>query len=76
MSSASICYFVFSVFSSLAALDLFSSGAGYYVSLLGVESHYQNISKGYMDTRDVVYFLSIIALFLQLTSSRIKNRKP
>ena len=76
MSSASICYFVFSVFSSLAALDLFSSGAGYYVSLLGVESHYQNISKGYVDTRDVVYFLSIIVLFLQLTSSRIKNRKP
>jgi ABC-2 type transport system permease protein len=76
MSSALICYLIFSVFSSLAALEIFSSGAGYYVSLLGVESHYQNISKGYVDTRDVIYFLSVIALFLQLTSSSIKNRKP
>jgi ABC-2 type transport system permease protein len=67
---------VFSVFSSLAGLELFSNGAGYYVSLLGIESHYQNISKGYVDTRDVVYFLSLIALFLKLTSSKVKNRKP
>jgi ABC-2 type transport system permease protein len=76
MSSALICYLVFSVFSSLAGLELFSNGAGYYVSLLGIESHYQNISKGYVDTRDVVYFLSVIALFLKLTSSKVKNRKP
>jgi ABC-2 type transport system permease protein len=76
MSSALICYLVFSVFSSLAGLELFSNGAGYYVSILGIESHYQNISKGYVDTRDVVYFLTVIALFLKLTSSKVKNRKP
>ncbi len=76
MSSALICYLVFSVFSSLAGLELFSNGVGYYVSLLGIESHYQNISKGYVDTRDVVYFLTVIALFLKLTSSSVKNRKP
>jgi ABC-2 type transport system permease protein len=76
MFSALICYLVFSVFSSLAGLELFSNGAGYYVSILGIESHYQNISKGYVDTRDVVYFLTVIALFLKLTSSKVKNRKP
>ena len=61
---------------TLAGLELFSNGVGYYVSLLGIESHYQNISKGYVDTRDVVYFLTVIALFLKLTSSKVKNRKP
>lgn len=76
MSSALICYLVFSVFSSLAGLELFSNGVGYYVSLLGIESHYQNISKGYVDTRDVIYFLTVIALFLKLTSLSVKNRKP
>jgi ABC-2 type transport system permease protein len=76
MSSALICYVVFSVFSSLATIDSLSTGAGYYLSLLGIEHHYQNISKGYIDTRDVVYFITVVVLFLKLTSSRIKNHKP
>jgi ABC-2 type transport system permease protein len=76
MSSALICYVVFSVFSSLATIDALSTGAGYYLSLLGIEHHYQNISKGYIDTRDVVYFLSVVVLFLKFTSLRIKNHKP
>ena len=76
MSSALICYVVFSVFSSLATIDALSTGAGYYLSLLGIEHHYQNISKGYIDTRDVVYFITVIVLFLKLTSLRIKNHKP
>ena len=76
MSSALICYVVFSVFSSLATIDALSTGAGYYLSLLGIEHHYQNISKGYIDTRDVVYFITVVVLFLNLTSLRIKNHKP
>ncbi|MFN5377028.1 MAG: ABC transporter permease [Chitinophagaceae bacterium] len=76
MSSALICYVVFSVFSSLATIDALSTGAGYYLSLLGIEHHYQNISKGYIDTRDVVYFITVVVLFLKLTSLRIKNHKP
>lgn len=76
MSSALICYVVFSVFSSLATVDALSTGAGYYLSLLGIEHHYQNISKGYIDTRDVVYFISVVVLFLKFTSLKIKNHKP
>jgi ABC-2 type transport system permease protein len=76
MSSALICYVVFSVFSSLATIDALSTGAGYYLSLFGIEHHYQNISKGFIDTRDVVYFISMVVLFLKFTSLRIKNHKP
>lgn len=76
MSSALICYVVFSVFSSLSTIDALSTGAGYYLSLLGIEHHYQNISKGYIDTRDGVYFITVVVLFLKLTSLRIKNHKP
>lgn len=76
MSSALICYIVFSVFSSLATIDALSTGVGYYLSLLGIEHHYQNISKGYIDTRDVVYFISVVVLFLKFTSLKIKNHKP
>jgi ABC-2 type transport system permease protein len=76
MLSALICYLVFTVFTSLASLDFISFTTGYYLSQLGIEQHYQNISKGYVDTRDLVYFLSMVVLFLQLTSFRIKNLKP
>jgi ABC-2 type transport system permease protein len=76
MLSALICYLVFTVFTSLASLDLVSFSVGYYLSLLGIEQHYQNISKGYVDTRDLVYFLSVIVLFLQLTIIKIKNQRP
>jgi len=76
MLSALICYLIFTVFTSLASLDFISFGAGYYLSLLGIEQHYQNISKGYVDTRDLIYFLSVIVLFLQFTSFRIKNQRP
>jgi ABC-2 type transport system permease protein len=76
MLSALICYLVFTVFTSFASLDFISFSTSYYLSLLGIEEHYQNISKGYVDTRDLVYFLSVVVLFLQLTSFRIKNQKP
>ena len=40
--SALICYIVYAFFSSLARLDLFQSGAGYYISLIGIQNHYEN----------------------------------
>jgi ABC-2 type transport system permease protein len=76
MSSALICYLVFSVFTSLAALDFMSFATGYYLSLLGIEQHYQNISKGYIDSRDFIYFVSMVVLFLQMTTFKIKSNKP
>lgn len=76
MTSALICYLVYSVFSSLSSLNFMSSSVGYYISLLGIEQHYQNISKGYVDSRDLMYFVSVIFLFLMLTVSQIKNYKP
>jgi ABC-2 type transport system permease protein len=43
-----------------------------YVSLL---SHFQNIIRGVLDSRDVVYYLSVIALFLFLNAKNIEARK-
>jgi ABC-2 type transport system permease protein len=43
-----------------------------YASLL---SHFQNIIRGVLDSRDVVYYLSVIALFLFLNAKNIEARK-
>jgi ABC-2 type transport system permease protein len=43
-----------------------------YVSLL---SHFNNVTRGVIDSRDVIYYLSVIALFLWLNVKNIEARK-
>ncbi|MDR1274239.1 MAG: ABC transporter permease [Odoribacteraceae bacterium] len=38
-----------------------------FFRFLSVDEHFKNISRGIIDTRDLVYFCSVIALFLVLT---------
>jgi ABC-2 type transport system permease protein len=38
-----------------------------------MKSHYDSINKGVIDTRDLVYFLSISALFLVATTWRLNH---
>jgi ABC-2 type transport system permease protein len=70
--SAFLCYVTYSLFSSLATIDAWKVGWGYYVSLVGIQYHFENVSKGFIDSRDLVYFLSAIAFFLYLTIQKIK----
>lgn len=71
--SAILCYAFYAFFSSIALLPFLRTGFGYHISLLGIRSHYESISKGYVDTRDLIYFLSIISLFLFLTVQKIRS---
>lgn len=61
-------------FESLSALQLFSSIDNYIVGL-GINDHYMSISRGVLDTRDLIYFLSFDAFFILLTSLKLKSRK-
>jgi len=42
---------------------------------LGLQQHYSSISRGVIDTRDIVYYLSMIFLFLYLTVRAVESRK-
>lgn len=42
---------------------------------LGINEHYQSVSRGVIDSRDLIYFLSAIFLFLFLTSRIIHFHK-
>jgi len=41
---------------------------------LGLSSHYQSISKGVVDSRDIIYFFSVILVFLLFTINLLKKR--
>ena len=40
-----------------------------------MNAHYSSLSRGVIDTRDVLYFLSVIALFLGATKLVLASRK-
>lgn len=42
---------------------------------LGINEHYKSVSRGVVDSRDVVYFLSVIALFVWATKTVLNSRK-
>src|ERR1700761_7521266 len=59
-----ICFFFYSGFDSLSnLLSLQSLG----LQNLGINEHYQSISRGVLDTRDLGYFVVLSGLFIWLT---------
>lgn len=69
-----LCFILYSGFSSLATIDVLSA-RGYVVQQLGILYHYNALSKGLIDSRNVIYFLSVIMLMLMLTKMVLSSRK-
>ncbi len=69
-----LCGFIYIGFEIIYSLDLFGN-IDLLVKTLGMESHYTAISRGVIDTRDVIYFVSLITLFILLTKTSIESRK-
>lgn len=69
-----LCFFAFSGFDSFSQL-LSLQSVGSTITAFGINEHYQSMSRGVLDTRDLVYFLSFIALFLVVTNLILRGRK-
>jgi len=71
--SAFFCFVLYSGFTALSTF--FGAETDYIVEMLGMDFHYRSLSKGVIDSRDVLYFLSIIFFTLFLTVQRISRKK-
>lgn len=69
-----LCFFCYLGFETLYQMDVFGS-LNLFVKQLGIRHHYESISRGVIDTRDVLYFLSVIAVFVMLTHMVLQSRK-
>ena len=69
-----LCFITFSGFDSLSQL-LSLQSIDTIITGFGINQHYQSISRGVLDTRDLVYFLSFMALFLLITKTIMGGRK-
>jgi ABC-2 type transport system permease protein len=54
---------------------ILSGKIGLMVQSLGLNAHYSSMSRGVIDSRDVIYFISITALFILLTKLSLESRK-
>lgn len=69
-----LCYVFYSLFDLFADFKLLGAWDS-FVASLGISSHYKSISRGVVDTRDIVYFLSINIGFLWATKTIFGSRK-
>jgi ABC-2 type transport system permease protein len=72
--AAFVCFLLYSGFNAVSGLPVFSAGADFYIQMMGIDFHYRSISRGVIDTRDVVYFLAMIVLFLLITQRNVVRR--
>ncbi len=68
------CFFCFSGFEQIATL-LSHTGMELSIEKLGISYHYNAISRGVVDTRDLLYFVSLISLFLFGSKLSLQSKK-
>ncbi|MCX2739089.1 gliding motility-associated ABC transporter permease subunit GldF [Pontibacter anaerobius] len=69
-----LCFIIYTGFDSIASIPVWG-GYSYFISQLGISYHYTAISKGLVDSRDVLYFLSVIAIMVLATKLILRSRK-
>ncbi len=69
-----LCFIAYTGFNSLSALDLWAQH-GTFIDQMGILYHYKSLSKGLIDSRDVIYFFSVIGIMLLLTNLLLSSRK-
>lgn len=68
-------FFVYLAFGFLSRLPVFYGKIDDVVQSFGIEYHYNSMSRGVLDTRDIIYFISLIGLFLTATTLSLGRRK-
>jgi ABC-2 type transport system permease protein len=68
------CALLYYGFNAISKLPALNGGADYYIEMMGIDFHYSSISRGVIDTRDVIYFVSITGLLLLITERNLNKK--
>lgn len=71
--AAFLCFIIFTGFESIATLNVWSVNA-LFIKQLGVLYHYDALSKGLIDSRDVIYFVSVGTCMLLISKTVLSSR--
>ncbi|MBN2486313.1 MAG: gliding motility-associated ABC transporter permease subunit GldF [Bacteroidales bacterium] len=72
--SVLLCFMVFTGFNYIGSLFPLGSLGSFFISL-GIDEHYKSVSRGVIDSRDIVYFFSVIAVFLVLSNLKLNSKR-
>lgn len=59
----------------MSSLPIFFGKSDEFVASLGMSYHFDALGRGLIDSRDVLYFVSIIVAFILLTKTALERRK-
>jgi ABC-2 type transport system permease protein len=71
---AFLCFLLYSGFESISALPFWSANA-LAVKQWGALFHYESLSRGLIDSRDLIYFFSLVLLMLSVTKLILGTRQ-
>lgn len=69
-----LCFLMFFAFEGIADLK-FIGDSTYGFEYLGMRYHYKSMSRGVLDTRDLIYFFSFILVFIYITYFKVQSNK-
>ncbi|AEV32576.1 gliding motility-associated ABC transporter permease protein GldF [Owenweeksia hongkongensis DSM 17368] len=69
-----LCLFMYIGFEQMSELNLFGN-ADLFILSMGISEHYTSMSRGVLDSRDMLYFISLIVFFSLATRLVIQSRK-
>ncbi|MBX3252964.1 MAG: gliding motility-associated ABC transporter permease subunit GldF [Chitinophagaceae bacterium] len=72
--SAFICFILYSGFTAISKTASLQGGLDYIIEMIGMDFHYRSLSRGALDSRDIIYFLSLVVFFLFITHKKLLNR--
>ncbi len=67
-------FFFYIGFDALGSFDLFGTFDSLILNL-GINEHYLSVSRGVLDTRDLLYFISLSLVFILMTKTVLESRK-
>ncbi|GJM32235.1 MAG: gliding motility-associated ABC transporter permease subunit GldF [Saprospiraceae bacterium] len=73
--AAFLCFFFYWGFFYLSKLPVFFGKVDDVVQMIGIDYHYDSISRGIIDSRDLIYFITVTSLFIMMTVVSLERRK-
>ena len=72
--AAVACFFLYAGFDIMSGMAS-NGGTESFIASIGIDAHYKSMSRGVIDSRDVIYFLVVTATFLFLTREILARKK-
>lgn len=69
-----LCFFMYAGFDAVSAIPLLRPIDSLLINL-GITEHFISLSRGVIDSRDVIYFIGLSTIFLLATQTVLKSRK-